>query len=87
MEEQKKKQDKRIHVSTLRLTVAAVLVGVVALTFSYTHAWGQRMKSIETTASTNVFADFETQTITGEAFTDGDAGSAKVIAYNVWETT
>lgn len=83
----KKKKDRRIHISTLRVVSIALLAGIVALTFSFTIAWGDRMKNIEAASSADVFAEFETETLFGEPFTDEDAAKAKVTAYNVWETT
>ena len=83
----KKKKDKRIHMSTLWVVTAAFLIGIVALTFSYVNAWSERMKGIEEKSSSNVFEEFETQTIFGEAYSNDDAAKSKVTAYNVWETT
>ena len=84
---ERKKKDKRIHLSTLHVMVAALLVGLVALTVSYTYAWGERMKGIEETASASVFEEFETETLFGEKFTQEELSKAKVTAFNVWETT
>ena len=81
-----KNKDRRIHRSTLQTVLIAFVVGIVALTFSFTISWGDRMKNIETTSSSDVFAEFETETLWGDAFTDEDT-KARVTAYNVWETT
>ena len=83
----KKKKDKRIHMSTLWVVTAAFLIGIVALTFSYVNAWSERMKTLEKKSSSKVFEQFETQTIFGETYSNGDAAKSKVTAYNVWETT
>lgn len=83
----RKKKDKRIHMSTLWVVTAALLIGIVSLTFSYVNAWGARMKVIEEKSSAKVFEEFETQTIFGEIYSSEDAAKSKVTAYNVWETT
>ena len=83
----KKKKDTRIHMSTLRVVIAAFLIGIVALNISYVSAWSERMKVLEEKSSAKVFEEFETQTIFGEAFSNEDAAKAKLTAYNVWETT
>ena len=83
----KNKKDKRIHMSTLWVVTAALLIGIVALTFSYVNAWSERVKVIEKKSSAKVFEEYETQTIFGEAFSNEDVAKAKVTAYNVWETT
>ena len=82
-----KKKDKRIHMSTLWVVTAAFLIGIVALTFSYVNAWSEKMKTLEKKSSAKVFEQFETQTIFGETYSNGDAAKSKVTAYNVWETT
>ena len=73
--------------STLWVVTAAFLIGIVALTFSYVNAWSERMKTLEKKSSSKVFEQFETQTIFGETYSNGDAAKSKVTAYNVWETT
>ena len=83
----KKKKDTRMHMSTLWVVTAALLIGIVALNISYVSAWGERMKVLEEKSSAKVFEEFETQTIFGETFSNEDAAKAKVTAYNVWETT
>ena len=83
----RKKKDKRIHMSTLWVVTAAILIGIVTLTFSYVNAWGARMKSIEEKSSAKVFEEFETQTIFGETYSSADIAKSKVTAFNVWETT
>ena len=83
----KKKKDTRIHMSTLRVVVAALLIGLVALNISYVSGWSERMKVLEEKSSAKVFEEFETQTIYGKQFSDEDGKRAKLTAYNVWETT
>ena len=83
----KKKKDTRIHMSTLRVVVAALLIGIVALNISYVSGWSERMKVLEENSSAKVFEEFETQTIYGKQFSDEDGKRAKLTAYNVWETT
>lgn len=83
----RKKKDRRIHTSTLRVLLIALLTGLLTLTFSFTLAWGNRMESIEKTASADVFAHYETETLFGEPFTAEDTSEAAVTAYNIWETT
>ncbi len=83
----KKKKDTRIHMSTLRVVVAALLIGIVALNISYVSGWSERMKVLEEKSSAKVFEEFETQTIYGKQFSDEDGKRAKLTAYNVWETT
>ena len=83
----KKKKDTRIHMSTLRVVVAALLIGIEALNISYVSGWSERMKVLEEKSSAKVFEEFETQTIYGKQFSDEDGKRAKLTAYNVWETT
>ena len=83
----KKKKDTRIHMSTLRVVVAALLIGIVALNISYVSGWSERMKVLEEKSSAKVFEEYETQTIYGKQFSDEDGKRAKLTAYNVWETT
>ena len=77
----KKKKDTRIHMSTLRVVVAALLIGIVALNISYVSGWSERMKVLEEKSSAKVFEEFETQTIYGKQFSDEDGKRAKLTAY------
>lgn len=83
----KQKKDRRIHRSTLHVVAIGLLVGIVALTFSFTIAWGKHMKTVEATASAEVFMDFETETLFGDPYTEQDTAKARITAFNVWETT
>lgn len=83
----KKKEKSKMHLSTLWIVLAASLAGIVILTFSFTYAWGVRMQNIEDTSSTDVFANFDTETIYGEKIASKDVLGAKVTAFNIWETT
>ena len=82
-----KKSAKRIYPSTIKILLIAILAGIVTLDFSFTTAWGEKMKTVENTAESNVFADYETETLFGDPFTNEDTAKAKLTAYNVWETT
>ena len=81
------KKDSRIHISTARLTVISVVIALVVLDISFVYAWGIKMKNIEEESSTDVFTEYQTETLFGEKFTSQDAAKAKLTAYNVWETT
>ena len=87
MKKEKKCKREKLHYSTLWTVVASCLICLVVLTFSFTISWGLRMKTLEETSSSNVFKEFDTQTIYEEKIDNNDIIGAKITAFNIWETT
>ena len=87
MKKEKKGKREKLHYSTLWTVVASCLICILVLTFSFTFSWGLRMKNIEVTSSSDVFVNFDTQTIYEESISNEDILGAKITAFNVWETT
>ena len=83
----RKKKDKRIRTSTAKFIGMAAVVGVFILTFSFTYAWGEYEKQIESRSSADVFATTDVKDFEGQPFTVDDMAGTKLIAFNVWETT
>lgn len=84
---EKTKKDWRMCTSTMRMIVAAAVIGIFILSFSFAHAWGKYEDQIESRASTTVFETVNLEDIEGNSFTMKDLEGTKLVAYNVWETT
>ena len=83
----KTKKDRRMCTSTMKMIVAAAAIGMFILSFSFAYAWGKYEDQIETRASTTVFETVNIEDLEGNSFTMKDLEGAKLVAYNVWETT
>lgn len=80
-------KDRRMRVSTLRVVLCALLVGVVCLTFAYTTAWGERIDLMTKQSSTDVFKNIDLEALDGSSFTSENLKDARVTLFNVWATT
>lgn len=84
---EKTKKDWRMCTSTMRMIVAAAVIGMFILSFSFAHAWGKFEDQIESRASTTVFENVNLEDLEGNSFTMKNLEGTKLVAYNVWETT
>lgn len=80
-------KDRRMCTSTFKIVVTGAVIGLFILTFSFSHAWGEYEKQIESRSSTAVFATIALEDFEGQPFTRDDLRDTKLVAYNVWETT
>lgn len=87
MKKKKEKKDKRIKLSTFRFVMAAAVVGVFILVFSFTYAWGKYDEQMEDRANTDVFKTIELEDFEGNTVSRKDVEGAGLVAFNVWETT
>lgn len=83
----KPKRERRLHTSTLRVLVCALIVGIVGFTFSYSIAWGNKVDLTARQSSTDVFKSLDLQTLDGESFTSENLKDARITLFNVWGTT
>ena len=83
----KPKREWRLHLSTARIWIVAVIVTAFVFMFSFTKAWGERMDRLDVMANSDVFIGKTYSTIDGGQYlTDGIKGT-KLTAFNVWSTT
>lgn len=83
----KPKRERRLHISTLRVLVCALLVGIVGFTFSYSIAWGNKIDLIAKQSSSDVFKSLDLETLDGDSFTSENLKDARITLFNVWGTT
>ena len=83
----KPKRDRRLHLSTLRVLVCALIIGIVGFTFSYSIAWGNKIDLITRQSSTDVFKSLDLETLDGDSFTSENLKDARITLFNVWGTT
>lgn len=80
-------KDRRMRVSTLRIVLCALIVGVVCFTFAYTTAWGAKIDLMSTQSSTDVFKTMNLEALDGSSFTTENLKDARLTLFNVWGTT
>lgn len=81
------KKDRRMRVSTLRVVLCALIVGIISFTFAYTTAWGEKVDLMATQSSADVFKTINLETLDGDSFTSENLKDARVTLFNVWGTT
>ena len=78
---------RRMHVSTLRVVLYALIVGVISFTFAYTTAWGEKINLMTAQSSTDVFKSMDLETLDGDSFTTENLKDSRITLFNVWATT
>ena len=81
------KRERRLRVSTLRVLVCALIIGIVGFTFSYSIAWGTRVDLMTKQSSSDVFKSLNLETLDGDSFTSENLKDARITLFNVWGTT
>lgn len=80
-------KERRMHVSTLRVVLCALLVGIIGFTFAYSTAWGEKIDLMAKQSSTDVFKAMNLETLDGDSFTTENLKDARITLFNVWGTT
>ena len=78
--------DRRIHRSSARILLYALVITLFAVTFAYTTAWGREMERLEAISSADVFKEFDLKTLEGDHFTNENLKDTKLTLFNVWGT-
>lgn len=79
--------DRRMRVSTLRVVLSALIVGIIIFTFAYTTAWGEKVNLMTTQSSTDVFKSMDLKTLDDDSFTTENLRDSRITLFNVWGTT
>lgn len=82
----KKRPDRRLHVSTLYITLIAMTLLAFLFTFTLTTAWGERMDQLAALSSSDVFKTMDLETLDGTHFTSENLKDARITVFNVWGT-
>ena len=82
----KKKPDRRLHVSTLYITLIAMTLLAFLFTFTLTTAWGERMDQLAALSSSDVFKTMDLEALDGTHFTSENLKDARITVFNVWGT-
>ena len=83
----KQKPDRRLHISTLRITLIAMAILAFLFTFTFTTTWGERMDQLSALSSTDAFKTMDLETLDGTHFTSENLKDARITIFNVWGTT
>ena len=80
------KKKKTLHVSTVRALFLAFVLSISAIVFTYCTCFGKNEAKIEAEAETDVFVNYELNTMEGGSLAAKDLSAVSIIAYNVWGT-
>lgn len=82
-----KKEEKRLHTSTVRALGVGFVVALFTLMITYSVAYGIKMDRLDAIASTDVFAKVNLKGLDDKPFTSENLKDAQITLFNVWGTT